>query len=531
MNLFLKFFMVIALSGSFHNLQDEFLRHKVEMIAAGLPVTIQDEVIYCKTTLPTFYQENQFKKVWGKQQTSELISILEKSHEEGFSPTDYHTPVIKDYQSRVKNNVEQAELDLLLTDAFLLYGSHFLNGKVNPETVDSEWQAIRREGDVKAVLSKALQENTIEETLKDLAPNHTGYKGLKNALREYRSIASSGGWDEIPSGETLKPGMTDSLRVPLLISRLKKTFDLKENFSDSYSYSDQLAEAVKKYQVRNGLEADGNLGKLTTASLNVTAAKRVEQIIINMERYRWAAEEMGNHYVIVNIADYQLQIYNNRKKTYEEKVIVGKPFRKTPVFSSKMTYLVFNPTWTVPPTILFNDMLPELKKDAGYAKSKNIRILQGQGSNAVEVDPYTVNWSSLSKANFPYTLRQDSGPTNALGVVKFMFPNQYNVYIHDTPSKELFSKTDRAFSSGCIRVNNPLKLAQYILNSQEWSQEKIDKTVKDGKELSVILKEPFPVHILYLTSWVSDGQAHFRNDLYERDPAVLKSLNTTPPSL
>ncbi len=528
MNLFLHLLLFATLASPF---QDEFLRHKVEMISAGIPVTVQGEPIYCKTTLPLFYQENQFTKVWNTQSAQELISVIEKANEDGLNPRDYHYEAILHFHRKEKNEVQRAEFDLLLTDAFLLYGSHFLNGKVNPETVDSEWQAIRREGDVKSVLSLALKENTIKETLKDLAPNHTGYKGLKNALKEYRSIATKGGWGDIPIGETLKPGMIDSVRVPLLIDRLKKTFDLKENFSESFSYSDQLAEAVKKYQARNGLEVDGNLGKLTTSSLNISAEKRVEQIITNMERYRWAAEEMGDHYVIVNIADYQLQIYNNRKKTFEEKVIVGKPFRKTPVFSSKMTYLVFNPTWTVPPTILFNDMLPELRKDAGYAKTKNIRILQGQGSNAVEVDPYTVNWTSLSKSNFPYTLRQDPGPTNALGVVKFMFPNQYNVYIHDTPSKELFNKTERAFSSGCIRVKNPTMLAEYILKKQGWDQNRIDQTIKEGKEQSILLKEPFPVHILYLTAWVSDGLVHFRSDLYDRDNAVVNSLNTAPPAL
>ncbi|SNS52897.1 Murein L,D-transpeptidase YcbB/YkuD [Ekhidna lutea] len=532
MNLFLKSFLFFLLPFLNSPPQDEFLRQKVEMISSGIPVTIQGEAIYCKTTLPAFYQENQFLKAWNEQNTKQLISVLENADDEGLNSANYHLSVIKDLRIRNKDSIEEAELDLLLTDAFLLYSSHLLNGKVNPETVDSEWQAIRREGDAKAVLIEALKSNDISDALKDLAPDHVGYKGLKNALKEYRNIVKNGGWEEIPSGETLKPGMTDSVRVPLLINRLQKTFDLNKNFSKSYSYSDQLAEAVRKYQVRNGLESDGNLGKLTTASLNITAEKRVEQIITNMERYRWAAEEMGDHYVIVNIADYQLQVYNNRKKTFEEKVIVGKPFRKTPVFSSKMSYLVFNPTWTVPPTILFNDMLPELKKDPGYAKSKNIRVLQGQGSNAVEVDPYVLDWSSLSKTNFPYTLRQDSGPPNALGIVKFMFPNKYNVYIHDTPSKELFNKTDRAFSSGCIRVNNPLKLAEYILKEQQgWNKDKIDQTIKDGKEQSVILKQPFPVHILYLTSWASEGQVHFRNDLYDRDAAVIKSLNSTPPSI
>ena len=512
--------------------QDELIRQKTEMITADIPVTIKGEPIFCKTALPQFYINRQFKKVWDESKAGELIGILEKATDEGLTPNDYHFETLKSFSSSNRDDMEQAEYDLLLTDAFLLYASHFLNGKVNPETVDSEWQAIRREGDAKAYLDSALVKNTVKETLKALAPDLSAYRGLKNALAEYRAIQRKEGWKEIPSGETLKPGMADSVRIPLLIDRLKISLDLKSTIEDPFTYSDQVAEAVKIYQIRNGLEADGNLGKLTTASLNVPVEERINQIIINMERYRWAAENMGDHYVMVNIADFKMQVYKEGKKTFEEKVIVGKPFRKTPVFSSKMTYMVLNPTWTVPPTILFNDILPEAKKNPAYLVNKNIKVLQGQGSSATVVDPYSVNWSDLSKRNFPYTLRQDPGPTNALGVVKFMFPNKYNVYIHDTPSRELFNKTDRAFSSGCIRLNNPLKFAYYLTKDKPgWTEETIQKRIDDKKEQSILLDKPLSVHILYLTAWVTEGKVHFRTDLYDRDQAVLQALQETPPSL
>ncbi|MEQ8907226.1 MAG: L,D-transpeptidase family protein [Ekhidna sp.] len=512
--------------------QDELIRQKVEMLTAGIPVTVGDDPIYCGTVLPKFYQERQFKKAWSDKEAKELIQTISNASEEGLNPGDYHLKMLLELQEKEMDQIMKAEFDLLLTDAFLLYASHFLNGKINPETVDSEWQAIRREGDAKLVLEEALDKGKVREVLKDLAPNHIGYKGLRNALKEYRAIADKRGWEMIPAGETLKPGMVDSVRVPLLIDRLKISLDLKQTVSDRYIYSEQVAVAVKNYQIRNGLETDGNLGKLTTSSLNVPVEERINQIIINMERYRWAAEEMGSHYVIVNIADYQMQVFRDKKKTFEEKVIVGKPFRKTPVFSSKMSYMVLNPTWTIPPTILFNDILPETKKDPGYLVNKNIRVLSGQGSSTTIIDPYTIDWSSLSKANFPYTLRQDSGPTNALGAVKFMFPNKYNVYIHDTPSRELFNKTDRAFSSGCIRLNNPLQFASYLMHGRsDWTFEKIQQIVKDGKEQSVMLKEPLMVHIMYLTSWVSEGKVQFRSDLYERDRHILKALGDPPPTI
>lgn len=512
--------------------QDEFIRQKVEMIAAGIPATAGDDIIYCRTVLPQFYQARQFKKAWNEREARDLIQTISQADEEGLNPENYHLKSLQELQGKEKDGILNAEYDLLLTDAFLLYSTHFLNGKINPETVDSEWQAVRREGDAKVVLEEALDKSKVKEVLKDLAPDHFGYKGLRNALKEYRSIANKGGWSTIAAGETLKPGMTDSVRVPQLIDRLKTSLDLKQAISDRFAYSEQIAEAVKNYQIRNGLEADGNLGKLTTASLNVPVTERIDQIVINMERYRWAAEEMGSHYVIVNIADYQMQVFKEKKMTFEEKVIVGKPFRKTPVFSSKMSYMVLNPTWTIPPTILFNDILPEAKKDPEYLVKKNIRVLSGQGSNATIVDPYSVDWSSLSKSNFPYTLRQDSGPTNALGAVKFMFPNKYNVYIHDTPSRELFNKTDRAFSSGCIRLNNPLQFASYLMQGRsDWTLEKIQQIIKDGKEQSVMLKEPLMVHILYLTAWVSEGKVQFRSDLYERDRHILKALGDPPPTI
>ena len=421
---------------------------------------------------------------------------------------------------------------MLLTDAFLLYASHFLNGKVNPETVDSEWKAIRREGNAREFLEIALAEGHIKNDLQALEPKHRGYAALRTALKDYKAVRDRGGWQAIPTGETLKPGMTDSVRVPLLISRLLLSNDLQKKPADTYQYTEIISESVKRYQERNGLEADGNLGKLTTAALNVSVDDRISQIMVNMERIRWISQELGTHYVLVNIADYKLQVFNNGRLTYQEKVIVGKPFRKTPVFSSKMTYMVVNPTWTVPPTILFNDILPEVIKDPGYLANRNIRVLQGQGSQVKELDPYTIDWSKLSKNNFPYTLRQDPGPTNALGAVKFMFPNPYNVYIHDTPSKELFARQDRAFSSGCIRINKAMSFAQYLLQDYpSYSQDMLNEVVRKGVEHSIILENPLNVHILYLTAWAEEGIVQFRNDLYQRDQPVLDALLSRPPSI
>ena len=511
---------------------DENIRKRSESLASDLEVFVIQERLHCTKLLPDFYQQRLFKPAWTDKDTNAFVSILTQADEEGLNPEDYHYTTIKILLKKAKNAEEKAELDMLLTDALLLYASHFLNGKVNPETVDSEWKAIRREGNAREFLEKALSENNVANALQKLLPEHTGYNGLKETLKDYKSIALKGGWASIPAGETIKIGMTDSIRIPLLIKRLLITNDLPSAPTELYIYSENIAKAVINYQTRNGLEADGNVGKLTVASLNISVNDWINQIKINMERYRWISQDLGNHYVIVNIADYRMEVFKDNQMTFSQKVIVGKPFRKTPVFSSKMTYFVLNPFWTVPPTILFNDILPELQKNSGYLATKNIRLFQGQGSNSSEVDPLTVNWGILSKSNFPYTLRQDPGATNALGIVKFMFPNKYNIYIHDTPSKELFNRQDRAFSSGCIRLNKPMEFANYLIqNEPAWNPEKMTTALNTGKEQTVLLSKPINVHILYLTAWWQDGIVHLRNDLYNRDRAVLTALNEPAPIL
>lgn len=513
---------------------DENIRKRVELLASGFDISVAGEKIHCGKLLPEFYQKRLFNPAWDTEMRTSLIDVLGQAEEEGLSPEDYHFNILLSL-SRVKKALsqeEKAEFDLLLTDAYLLYASHFLNGKVNPETVDSEWKAIRREGNAREFLENAMVSSDIGKSLEDLKPDHIGYAGLKEALHKYRTVSKNGGWPTIPQGETLKKGMVDNHRVPLLIERLLASQHLMRIPDDKYTYTETIEESVKKYQQAHGLEVDGNLGKQTLASLNTSVDELINQVRINMERIRWISQDLGEHYIIVNIADFRMEVYKNNLMTFDQKVIVGKPFRKTPVFSSKMTYMVLNPYWTVPPTILFNDILPELKKNSAYLATKNIRLFIGQGSNSREVDPTTVDWSALSRNNFPYTLRQDPGAMNALGAVKFMFPNKYNVYIHDTPSKELFNRADRAFSSGCIRLNKPMDFVEYLIKDDpKWDMDRVKKALEAGKEQTITLGKPLNVHILYLTAWSQQGTIHFRKDLYSRDEAVLNALEQSAPSI
>ena len=526
-------FLFFTISITLHAQSDiqESIRQKVETLYAGFPLSLYGERVYCTTYLQEFYTERSFQPAWKSNQVDSLIAAIKEAPLHGLNPADYHYEVLLILAEEALTMYAQADLDFLASDAYLLFASHFLNGKVNPETVDSEWKAIRREGNAKVNLVQALQNDSIYSSLLSLAPQHVAYLDMMDQLVRYRIIQSTGGWVSVSAGETLKLGMVDAERVPQVYKRLQASGDIPNTVSIDSTYTEYLSNAIRAFQMSHGLDVDGNVGKATLADLNVPVEDRINQLLVNMERHRWIRQDLGTHYIMVNIANYKLQVYRDTVLTMEKKVIVGKPFRKTPVFSSKMTYLVLNPYWTVPPTILFNDILPELKKNPGYLATKNIQVLDGYGSDAAILDPYTIDWSKLSQNYFPYVLRQQPGPTNALGVVKFMFPNKYNIYIHDTPSKELFNRADRAFSSGCIRVEKPLELAEYLLASDHnWDKQKVQSTINSGEQETIILKKPINVHILYLTSWVENGQVHFRKDLYERDQPVLGALLTPAPT-
>lgn len=517
---------LIAVSASTFGQSSEAIRKYTESISSGLPTEVQGQLIYSTTLLPEFYFENQFERVWTRPLQASFLGLVRRSYDHGLNPADYHFSTLNQlHMDAVESQSTDAEI--LFTDAFLLYASHFLNGKLDPEEVEGEWQAVRREGNAKTFLQLCLASGNIEETFKQLEPESDSYRGLVKALRKYRDIQAAGGWNELEAGETLKPGMAGS-RVTALKHRLsiEGFFLMEEEPNDAYS--EELANAVREFQIHHGLEADGNVGKLTLASMNIPATAKIAKLRANMERLRWISQDMGDHYVFVNIADFTMKVYRADTLSYQQSVVVGKPFRKTPVFSDMMTYFVLNPFWTVPPTILFNDVLPEVKKDVAYLKVKNMKVLKGNA----EVDPQNIDWSKLSRSNFPYTIRQDPGPTNALGAVKFMFPNKYNIYIHDTPSKELFNRPDRAFSSGCIRLNKPMAFVNYLLTDiPDWDTEKVQATMKAGNDKTVMLKKPLNVHILYLTAWADESGVQFRNDVYQRDAAVIEALAESAPTM
>ena len=522
----------------------ELIQKRLE--AAGVPpvTTIGHEKIFASTMLPLFYQRRAYQPAWigyrgPMSRASALLEEIGKAGEEGLNPEAYHTRAIISLMQRLGqeqrgNSLDYTghlvDLDLLLTDAFLVYGAHLLSGCINPGTLDPEWHANRREADMGAILEKAIQSGNVSEALTSLLPNHPGYYNLRRALRRYRHIASRGGWPEIP----LPPEMgrdERTQRVAALRKRLRAEGDLgKHPFSDSERYDENVDRAVRAFQERNGLDVDGVIGPETIATMNISAEARARQIELNLERWRWLPQDLGARHILVNIAGFDLHVMDARRVVLAMNVIVGLAYRRTPVFSAQMTYLVLNPYWDIPASIAVDDKLPLIRRNVNYLARQRIKIFQGKGPEMREIDPQTIDWHHVSAANFPFRLRQDPGPMNPLGRVKFIFPNPFNVYLHDTPSRELFSKSLRTFSSGCIRIQKPVELAEYLLRKNpEWTRERMENAFLTEAERTVVLSEPVPVHLLYWTAWVTDaGSVHFRKDIYDRDKRLGEALAKGP---
>jgi L,D-transpeptidase YcbB len=363
----------------------------------------------------------------------------------------------------------------------------------------------------------------IYEQIEKLKPTHRLYRTLKAELVRYREAAARGGVSAIASGKKLDPGTSDA-RIPAVRARLSASGDLTPpQDSTSEIYDAALQAAVRRFQGRMGLEADGTLGERTITELNVSAEDRIRQLRVNLDRGRVLLQDLPPEFVVVNIAGYVVHLVRNDEIVWNARVQVGKTYRKTPIFRSEISYLVLNPTWTVPPGILANDILPAARKDPASITRRGLKVLDAQGNT---IDPQQVDWSKYKGGNIPYTLRQDPGPKNALGRVKFMFPNSYSVYLHDTPSEALFEKTDRAFSSGCVRVERPLELAELLLgDAQNWNAESLARVVATEQTQNVTLPNKVPLLLAYWTAWVDEqGRVNFRHDIYGQDAQWAAAL-------
>jgi L,D-transpeptidase YcbB len=482
--------------------------------------------------LPKLYQRRAYQPLWqDRQRVAELMAAIDATYLDGLNPADFHQVELKKLITKpaVTGPMGQGQastLDIVLTDAFVIFAKYYLLGKEDPKSHHPEWNFERRIDDVDPLdfLERSIVAPSPAATIESWKIKHPFYLNLKAALAQYRGILSQGGWESIHAGSTLKISMRDA-QVTALRKRLAVTDNAPLNVADPDYFDEPLQAALKRFQNRHGLDPDGVAGKTTLAELNVPVRVRIDQIRVNLERCRWVLRDMGKKFVLVDIAGYRVYMQDNGKTIWTCKAQVGKPYRNTPVFKSAITYIELNPTWTIPPGILVKDTLPAIKRDPQYLKKKNIMVLDAKG---MEVNPRSINWSKYPPQSFPYTLRQKPGPDNALGRIKIMFPNPYAVYLHDTPHQELFEKSQRAFSSGCIRLEKPFELAELLLDDvQNWSRPKTLKALETGKTQRIDLPRPVSVLLLYWTVQVDDkGIVYFKSDPYNRDREVLAALGT-----
>jgi murein L,D-transpeptidase YcbB/YkuD len=528
-NYLLLFLALLPVAAQAAGKVDDEFRQTVERIAAGEQLQLAGSPIASVIVLPALYEKYAYQPIWRNPNSVEqLVAAIDAVQHEGLNPADYHREAIGRLlreQDAQTGSAGEAELDILLTDSLVRLGYHLLIGKVDPEALDSHWNMNRKLPGLDPVLalSDAIDTGAVTALIDSFRPQAPAYRNLITALAQYRDIQAQGGWPAVPDGEALKPGMED-VRVVALRKRLHITGDMPADEPDSRLFDSNVEAGVRHFQQRHVLDDDGVVGKGTLKALNVPVAARIDQIRVNLERARWILHDLPAEFVVTDIAGFYVKYFRDGEVIWEGRAQVGKPYRKTPVFRDRIRYLEFNPTWTVPPTILRKDVLPAIKRNPGYLASKNMRVLDGQGK---PVDATTLDWTQYPGKPFPYLIRQEPGPGNALGRVKFMFPNKHLVYLHDTPSKGLFDRTGRAFSSGCIRIENPFDFAERLLeNTPGWDRARIMRELDTEKTSRVNLAEPVTVMLLYWTVAVdAAGTVNFKDDIYQRDAAVLEGLN------
>ena len=522
--------LIYSLSFAQKELANEIIEEKVDELWTTGKLNIGNANIASKHWLPALYERNGFQLLWqNPQNVKDLISDLGSIAEDGLNPEDYHLSQLLVFKLRLDGNKSPdpsmlVDYDILLTDSLVRLCYHLQFGKVDPESLDPAWNMSRqvRNKNPVAAIEKRLKTASLAEGLKNIRPKIENYQWLKSVLKKYLEIREAGGWETVPEGTTLKLGMTDQ-RISQLRQRLAVSGDFVGEVTDADFFDEDLMAAVIRFQNKHRLEADGVVGKNTYAALNIPVKQRIDQIRVNLERARWVFHKLPPDFIAVDIAGFRVYDMDGINIDWSSRVQVGKPFRKTPVFRSEIKYIVFNPTWTVPPTILRKDILPKIKKNPDYLRKMKISVIDRKGR---AVDPKSVNWSKYSK-NVPYTLRQEPGPHNALGRMKFIFPNKYFIYLHDTPSRSLFGRKERAFSSGCIRVDKDIELAELLLNDPaQWNRQSILKLLETNETLRVDLPKPKTVMLVYLTVSVDEnGNYIFKKDIYERDRPVLEGLN------
>ena len=486
------------------------------------------------------YQFAWFKKGKLTKNASELIAMLESSWREGLAAENYELPEIKmtilDLQDltdqKEKYGQTAAQLDILLSQAYLNYASDITNGRHTPQQVDANWGTYpQKKQNLVSDLASALKKGDVQESLVELRPKTVQYEKLMAAYQKLYLLSQNKAWLLPGYSTTRKAEEKDSSSYVVHLKKyLFATGDLKKadsTYLSSQFFDNKLAEALKHFQFRHGLEQDGIAGKNTQQEMNKPIDYRLDQIRVNLDRLRWLPDDLGNNHIEVNIPEFSLKYFENNQLVTHMNVVVGRNQNYTPVLKDTLSYLVFNPTWNVPRSIATNEMLPKIKDDPMYLARNHYVLLKGSYISKDTINPLEVDWSEITSDRFPYQIVQQPGQFNALGTIKFIMPNNHNIYLHDTPSHHLFSRAQRNFSHGCIRVENPLELAETLLKGQI-NNDSINKLLAEKEPKTVVLDKKVAVHMFYHTAWVDEqGNLQFREDIYNFDEKSIALFKGT----
>ncbi len=490
---------------------------------------IDQDIIFSKYLLKDSYNDANFHPLWSSKKNRDVvIAEIKRAEENGLISSDYHLETIEKYTKKYDSLSlkSHAKLDVLLTDGIILLAYHLIKGKVNPDDLMYSWNFMENKIPKYAItlLQNAIKEEQVNKVLHSLEPQDKEYQLLKEQLITAKSLKEKGGWNTLDLKETLHPG-DQNIDLQSLKTRLiaENFLNEDEKVADSI-YGENLQKAVKKFQLAHGVNDDAVIGKATLKMLNEPIEDKIKKIIVNLERRRWIKYPKDTAYIKVNIASFKMKFIDHGKVTYSSNVVVGQTKKQTPSFMDTLELIVLNPTWTLPYSISSTETLSKLKKNPNYLETHNMVLMNKKGNI---ISSTGIDWSKLSSRHFPYRVRQKAGARNALGRVKFLFPNKYAIYLHDTPSKRLFSKDRRAFSHGCVRLQNPLDFAEFLLQKEDasWDRQKIDKIVASNKTKTIRLQHQHPILIIYQTAEIDEKRNFiYLNDIYKRDDKLYKLL-------
>ena len=490
--------------------------------------------------LRRFYADRGFAPLWMKPAgdgapafvpaAALAVAVLDDSAKDGLASATYHGEAVSGLAALPNaSDDNRLAMELLLTDGVLRYARDLRAGRTAPRRISRDIAVSPPAVNPGDTALQAVESGDPATVLKALVPANPAYQGLRRALAALRQMEKAGGWPQVPAlkGKTkLEPGSSDAA-VPALRDRLAASGDYHGPRGKSQIYDAPLRAAVVRFQARHGLEADGVVGQNLLAEINIPVDARIAQVEANMERARWLPDDYGARHVWVNAPEYKLTAVEGGEPVFTMKVVVGTKQRRTPVLASAITSVVLNPTWTMPPRLAKEDYLPKLQKNPGYLAENGFSVYPNWNAGAKPLDARKINWKAMSPAAMSHLkLRQDPGPKNALGQIKFNIANDFDVYLHDTPSKDKFARSMRALSSGCVRLGEPMTLANFVFaETPEWGPEQRKAVLDSQKTKYVTLHRPIPVYVVYQTVWMSDdGVLNFRPDIYDRDTETLTAL-------